>query len=107
MSDPDDPALLESDRNPVVGDLTDFVRILVKTTRSQPRMGTCGSIFHTYRIPFGRIVAYTRLSLNSGWQNRNTERGCPSEGLPRSACPSSYLRTRFDVIANFGLPEVF
>lgn len=63
MSDPDDPALLESDRNRVVGDLIDFGRILVKTTRSQPRMGTCGSIFHTYRIPFGRIVAYTEVIL--------------------------------------------
>jgi hypothetical protein len=79
MSDPDDPALLESDRNPVVGDLTDFVRILVKTTRSQPRMGTCGSIFHTYRIPFGRIVAYTEVILEQ-WSAKSKHRAGLSLG---------------------------
>jgi hypothetical protein len=32
--DPDDPVLLESDRNRVVGDLTDIARILIRTARS-------------------------------------------------------------------------
>jgi hypothetical protein len=73
MSDPDDAELLESHRNRVVGDLTDFVRILVKTTRSQPRTGTCGSIFHTYRNPFGHIVTYTEVILEQ-WSAKSKHR---------------------------------
>jgi hypothetical protein len=79
MSDPDDPALLESDRNRVVGDLADFGRILVKTTRSQPRMGTCGSIFRTYCIPFRRIVAYTEVILEQ-WSAKSKHRAGLSLG---------------------------
>lgn len=79
MSDPDDPALLESDRNRVVGDLTDFGRILVKTTRSQPHMGTCGSIFLSYRIPFGRIVDYTEVILKR-WSAKSKHRAGLSLG---------------------------
>jgi hypothetical protein len=63
ISDPEDPPLLESDRNRVVSDLTDFGRILIKTARSEPCMWTCGSIFHSYRIPSGRIVGYTAVIL--------------------------------------------
>ncbi len=79
MSDPDEPALLEFARNRVVGDLTDFGRILVKTTRSQSRMGTCGSILHTYRIPFGRIVAYTEVILEQ-WSAKSKHRAGLSLG---------------------------
>jgi hypothetical protein len=32
--DPNDPVLLESDRNRVVGSLTDFARIIIRTARS-------------------------------------------------------------------------
>ena len=32
--DPDDPVLLESDRNRVSGNLTDITRIFIRTTRS-------------------------------------------------------------------------
>ena len=34
LLDPDDPVLLESDRNRRIGDLTDLARILIRTARS-------------------------------------------------------------------------